>query len=64
MENIKSGLSIILKNIDEANRVLEFIGSNELMDRDGEIVSPEGWDLINYKKNQLSYLVISMISQL
>lgn len=51
MENIKSGLSIILKNIDEANRVLEFIGSNELMDRDGEIVSPEGWDLINYKKN-------------
>lgn len=34
-----------------SDRVLEFIGSTETQDRDGEIIMADGWGLKNYKKN-------------
>ena len=34
-----------------SDRVLEFIGSTETQDRDGEVIKADGWDLKNYKKN-------------
>lgn len=34
-----------------SDRVLEFVGSTEKQDRDGEVIKAEGWDLKNYKKN-------------
>ena len=34
-----------------SDRVLEFIGSTETQDRDGEVIKASGWDLTNYKKN-------------
>ncbi|KKL83419.1 hypothetical protein LCGC14_1974920 [marine sediment metagenome] len=34
-----------------SDRVLEFIGSTEAQDRDGEIIRAAGWELKNYKKN-------------
>lgn len=35
----------------EEDRILRFIGSTEVPDRDGDIISAEGWDLTNYKAN-------------
>ena len=34
-----------------ADRVLEFVGSTEAQDRDGEVIAASGWGLKNYKKN-------------
>ena len=34
-----------------SDRVLEFVGSTEGQDRDGEVISVDGWDTKNYKKN-------------
>lgn len=34
-----------------ASRVIRFIGSDETLDRDGDIVSIDGWDVANYLKN-------------
>jgi len=34
-----------------ADRVLEFVGSTEKQDRDGEVIIASGWNLKNYKKN-------------
>jgi len=39
---------IIKKNADET---YTFIGSDETLDRDGEIIKVDGWQLGNYKKN-------------
>jgi len=39
------------ETVKEEKRVLRFIGSNEKIDRDGEVVKAEGWKLNNYKKN-------------
>ena len=36
-----------------SDRVLQFIGSTETQDRDGEVIKAEGWDLKNYKKNPI-----------
>lgn len=36
---------------DIEQRVLRFIGSTESVDRDGDIISADGWELDNYKKN-------------
>lgn len=49
MEMLKGGINCEIKEVE--NRVLEFVGSNEFIDRDGEIISADGWDLKNYKKN-------------
>jgi len=36
-----------------ADRTLQFIGSTETQDRDGEVIKASGWDLKNYKKNPI-----------
>lgn len=35
----------------ESDRTLRFIGSDETPDRDGDVISVNGWDLKNYVKN-------------
>jgi len=42
-------LDVEVKEVSD--RVLEFVGSTEDVDREGETISAEGWDLKNYKKN-------------
>lgn len=34
-----------------AERTLEFVGSTEEIDRDGEVINVSGWQLTNYRKN-------------
>jgi len=34
-----------------SDRVLEFVGSTEMVDRDGEVIRMNGWQLKNYRKN-------------
>lgn len=34
-----------------SDRVLEFVGSTEMVDRDGEVIRMSGWQLKNYRKN-------------
>ncbi len=48
-EMITKILDVEVKEVSD--RVLEFTGSTEEVDRDGETISAEGWDLKNYKKN-------------
>ena len=40
-----------VKAVDDKKRVLRFVGSNEKVDRDNEIIKASGWKLANYKKN-------------
>jgi len=49
MDMKKKILDVEVKEVSD--RVLEFTGSTEEQDRDGETISAEGWDLKNYKKN-------------
>ena len=43
---------VIYTDVKEvSDRVLEFIGSTETQDRDGELIKSDGWILRNYKKN-------------
>jgi HK97 family phage prohead protease len=37
--------------VDEARRVMRFVGSTGAVDRDGEVVDQDGWMLDNYLKN-------------
>jgi len=39
------------KEVKDEKRVLRFIGSNEKIDRDNEVIKADGWKLQNYKKN-------------
>ena len=39
------------KSVDEKKRVLRFIGSNQKVDRDNEVIKADGWKLTNYRKN-------------
>ncbi len=40
-----------VKQLEQNNRRLRFIGSSEDEDRDGDIILASGWELDNYKKN-------------
>jgi HK97 family phage prohead protease len=46
---------VIKETIDKVekveDRVIRFVGSTEKVDRDGDIIMAEGWNLKNYKKN-------------
>lgn len=45
-------INFTVKQIGEQEqRILRFIGSSETEDRDGDIISSDGWELANYKKN-------------
>lgn len=47
-----TSLNFQVKQIGEPEeRILRFIGSDETPDRDGDIISIEGWELDNYLKN-------------
>ena len=47
-----SAQSFTIKQIGEPEeRILRFIGSDETPDRDGDVISVEGWDLKNYQLN-------------
>ena len=48
-EPIRKVVNTEVKEVSD--RVLEFVGSTEAQDRDGEIIRASGWDLKNYKKN-------------
>lgn len=47
-----ASLNFSVKQFGEPeDRVLRFIGSDETPDRDGDIISMNGWDISNYTKN-------------
>ena len=50
MEKLFARMNVEVKETEES-RVLEFIGSTDVIDRTGEVIEVEGWDLRNYKKN-------------
>jgi hypothetical protein len=41
-----------VKAIDRDKRTIEFVASDETIDRDLEVIKAEGWDIKSYKKNQ------------
>jgi HK97 family phage prohead protease len=52
MELIRKDLDFEIKAVgDPEDRVLEFVGSTAQVDRYGDVIEVEGWDLKNYKKN-------------
>jgi len=52
MELIRKDLDFEIKAVgDPQDRVLEFVGSTDQVDRYGDVIEVAGWDLKNYKKN-------------
>ena len=52
MEHIaRKHFSISSKMPGDAPRVIRFIGSDESIDRDGDIIAVSGWDIAKYMKN-------------
>ena len=52
MELIRKDLDFEIKAVgDPQDRVLEFVGSTAQVDRYGDVIEVEGWDLKNYQKN-------------
>ena len=49
MDAIRKVVTCEVKEV--AERTLEFTGSTEALDRDGEVILAKGWELANYKKN-------------
>lgn len=51
-KSMVSSMNFEVKSFGEMEeRVLRFIGSDETPDRDGDVISVNGWDLKNYSKN-------------
>jgi|ETNvirnome_2_300_1030623.scaffolds.fasta_scaffold00681_9 HK97 family phage prohead protease len=46
---VRKLLPVEIKSVSE--RVLEFVGSTEAQDRDGEVIEAAGWDLKAFRKN-------------
>ena len=42
-----------IKAINKEERAIEFVASDETMDRDNEVIRANGWNIKNYKKNQI-----------
>lgn len=52
MTKHSSTFNFTVKQFGEAEeRILRFIGSTEATDRDGDVISADGWELANYLKN-------------
>ena len=49
--NISRTLNIHTKSAGLASRVIRFVGSDETLDRDGDVIAIEGWDISDYLKN-------------
>ena len=43
--------SVTSKAVNDSSRVIRFVGSDESIDRDGDTISLDGWDVGNYMKN-------------
>ena len=51
---VRKRLNVESKVVDDDDRVIEFISSTEnVRDRDGDIIAVDGWDLSNFRKNPL-----------
>jgi HK97 family phage prohead protease len=48
---VRKQFSIEVKEVDEENRIIEFVASTPGRDRDMDTINAEGWDLTNYEKN-------------
>lgn len=48
---IRAGLHVEVKEDKQLDRVLDFVGSSEIVDRDNEVIKADGWELANYRKN-------------
>lgn len=48
---LKYIVPISIKEIDDENRVIKFVGSTTTQDRSGDIIEATGWKLSNYMKN-------------
>ena len=46
----KAIFNLEVKSTDEGARVVEAVGSDATLDRDQEILDPQGWDLKNFRK--------------
>ena len=52
MELLHKAIDFQVREVgDPADRILEFVGSTADVDRYGDIIEVEGWDLKNFKKN-------------
>ncbi len=51
MSDVRKSFNISTKSNSLANRVIRFIGSDESIDRDGDTISIDGWDVGAYMKN-------------
>lgn len=48
---LRKGFSVQTKGIDEAARTIDFVISTATVDRMGDTVNVEGWELDNYRRN-------------
>ena len=48
---MKKTLKSLFKGYDKENDLIEFVASSDSIDRDGESIDPNGWDLSNVGKN-------------
>jgi len=47
----KSSINLSMKSAPVQGRIIRFIGSDESLDRDGDTISIDGWDVSAYMKN-------------
>jgi len=50
-EMIKKTIATTVKAVEGKGRVLEFVGSTEVADRDGEVIKASAWNVDRYLKN-------------
>jgi HK97 family phage prohead protease len=51
MDNIRKVITTAVKSVEGKDRVLDFIGSTEVPDRDGEVIKSSAWQVDRYVKN-------------
>ena len=51
MELRKKAVSISIKEIDDETRSFWAVASDETVDRDGDVIKADGWDVTNFLKN-------------
>jgi HK97 family phage prohead protease len=51
MATVEKLYNLSTKSSPVGNRIIRFIGSDESVDRDGDMISIDGWDISSYMKN-------------
>ena len=51
MERIEKRFQAQIKSIDKENHTVTVLVSSATVDRDGEVIDPQGWEIENYLKN-------------